>query len=392
MDNALVHNPVDQPPKTSSTLTGRLLQKLVAPWKAYFKVEVKPHALEQCPLRVLPREVISLIADFLPSESVAAFAFCCRPINDLLGRSSWDDLRSKSSEAKLHKMAFISLLEKGMPDHIACQACLKLHRVDKSFVKDPGPRTLGYADRPYIGDLACVKQDMNTRTHDAIYENFRYPIFQMVMKRHRLGLDTAELLKLLRFDSTYPYYGHMRQDTAEARIIQNSLYVRVQHIFMLPLGQAVELPKSYGATICRHLGSLEPRLSNIEPLARVLRCRTKHWTIDDNQPCPTCSEIISCESCPTEFHFDIVNYDEHGVALIATKWQALGCGLDYEDPVWFSHLYTRAARSTRVVFEPRTISATFENNQPFQPDTNIPKIRKDFFGQLPLLFQRAQIR
>ncbi|KAF8853333.1 hypothetical protein BDZ45DRAFT_806710 [Acephala macrosclerotiorum] len=93
-----------------------------------------------------------LIVPFLPPESTAAFAFYSKPINDILGQHFWN-----AWEIRKEKKALLFLLGKDMPSHIAFQACRKLHKVEKSPV-----RQAPFDDLPY------TKNDIATNTYTAI--------------------------------------------------------------------------------------------------------------------------------------------------------------------------------------------------------------------------------
>lgn len=386
---------VKQDSSIRPSLPRRFFGKLVASWNAYFKHDIKPHALENSPLGTLPLELILLIADFLPTESAVALSFSCRPIREILGPLHLKALQSTSEEGKSHRAAFLSLLENDLPGYVACQACAKLHPISKSFARKVIGRDLSPYELSKLASkprLPCSERDSKADTYNAIHATFNYVVFQMTMKRHRLGLDCTRWLKFLSYNHTAPAYGHMYQDVSEARMIGGSLYVRTQHIAMLQPGRPIVLPTSAAPRICFHFGRVngDPWLSEDQHSKRILQCRISHW--DSSEHCPTCSGIMSCRSCPTEFQFDIKDFGEHGVALIFTKWQGLGAGLDYNDPTWKSHVYSpelfsRRRNRIQTAFEEGSISTAFQNEEPFRPDAAIPMISKHFWIDLPLLFQ-----
>lgn len=348
-----------------SSPTRQLFRKLLALWRSMYSTKPPtPNCLANSPFRLLPPELLLVIAEFLSVPSAAAFALCCQPMRGILGRSSWDALQNRTAQAKINREAFLSLLEKDMPFHIACQACRKLHRVKKPIFGDY-----------YAPDLACWKKDTTTSANSVIFPTFHYAIFQMVMKRHRLGLDYNTLLKQLRYSEVEPGIEHMYQCKAEARIVSNSLYIRVQHGFLLSLSDDAPFPNRDMDRVCPHQGSNHIRFCSPGRLACIVRCRISHWKKREDKSCPICSGLHSCDSCPTEFQVDIKDFGEDGVVLAVTKWKTLGEGLNYSDPVWRSHFPREVTLPRHMAFEPGSILNAFEGGQPFRFDSLLPTVR-----------------
>lgn len=374
---------------------GRIRRTLLEIWTLYFTSnKSKPHPLENSLLGILPPELILYIVDFLPVPSTVLFALSCRSMKDFIGPSPWEALQATSEEGKILRGGFLSVLEKDMPGYIACQACAKLHPISTSFARKIIGKSISPCERAKLvrkPRLSCSERDREAGVQGVIHGNFKYVVFQMTMKRHRLGLDCTKWLRLLSYNHTGPTGRHMYQDVAEARIRGDCLYVRSQHIVMLQHGQPVVLPRYRAPKICFHFGDAmeDPWPGEDESFKRVLQCRISHWNSAEH--CPACSRILSCRSCPTEFQFDIKDFGSYGVALIFTKWQALGAGLHYDDPTWKSHLYPpelfSSRKNTRVTVEEGSISKAFQSGETFRPDAAIPVVSKYFWIDLPLLFQ-----
>jgi hypothetical protein len=137
-----------------------------------------------------------------------------------------------------------------------------------------------------------------------------------MMKRYRLGLDCSHHLSLLAYKTTqrrsmefFPY-----QCIAEARIIAESLFVRVQKVYLIPFGRALESIGSCYIHICPHTGRLGQLPENGH------------------------SGLRQCNYCPTEYQIDIQDYGQLGVVVVITKWLDLGEGRTIMDPKWWNHL------------------------------------------------------
>jgi len=261
-----------------------------------------------------------------------------------------------------------SSLENYLPDYIFCHSCKQLHTANSALLKDK------------YGNLPCRKKDFENLTHMHIYETFSYPIFQLAMKRHRLGLDPTDNLNLLRYNNCTYGDGYTHQCVASPRIINGSLFVRDQHNVLIEPGQEVRFPVDAKIGICPHMDAAvwPTGKSGSQALeswtAAFLRCKALGW----NDPihyktCIGCRKIICCGYCPTELKLNAEDLGEHGVALVATKWQNFGRGEDPMDLEYKTHLKRDTPLSlrftgTQVIMNRRKcghIRSKFEDGKEF---------------------------
>jgi hypothetical protein len=129
-------------------------------------------------------------------------------------------------------------LERDLPDYILCYHCTILHAGNKAHYetrKQPSTRP-----RNRYGMTTCYKEELLGGIFRYIHKDCSFGIFQMTMKRYRLGLDYSYHLSLLACKTTsrrsregFPY-----QCTAQARIIARSLFLRVQQVLLIPSGSS----------------------------------------------------------------------------------------------------------------------------------------------------------
>ncbi|OBT70547.1 hypothetical protein VF21_10432 [Pseudogymnoascus sp. 05NY08] len=181
---------------------------------AMLRLRTKPLPPDTSTLSKLPPELILRIASYLPPASAAAFSLCTKRLYALLAIPY---LKCKHGHTPFNKTEFLRLLESGLPDHIVCYYCEKLHAIKRL------QRHLEYTTR------CDVKSNEAMRTY--IHPRFSYVIFQMVMKRHRQGLDYSSLIKLLSYN-VWSWCGPDEIKTS-ARIVDGSLLLRQQHIILV---------------------------------------------------------------------------------------------------------------------------------------------------------------
>jgi hypothetical protein len=185
----------------------------------------RPIALESSILSRLHPGIIIHVTQFLPTASAASFALCCCSTYDILGTRYWEALQTGGRQQE--REAFLLLLERDLPGYILCYYCTILYLGNKtSYETCMQPSTqLRYR----YGMTPCSKEGLLGGVFKYIHKDFSFSIFQMTMKRYRLGLDYSHHLSLLACKTTskrsmeaFPY-----QCTAQARTIARSLFLRV---------------------------------------------------------------------------------------------------------------------------------------------------------------------
>ena len=273
-----------------------------------------------------------------------------------------EDLRPMEGPRGLHRERLLSLLERDLPDHIICTFCKKLHAINKARRR----LDLGYN---YLNHSKCWKADYDSLTDFYIHQDFQSSVFEMTMKRYRQGSDYSNLLGLLSLKSiTRSISEYVEQRTAAAKLINGSLLVREQKMFMIPAMQPIPIP--WNAVICRHIKYL-----NSEDLTYFLRdmdskTQTGHLSKE---------RVMGCRYCRSEYQIDVKQYGERGNAMYVTKWLDLGQGpLGHN---FRSHLHNDGGLPWREIdSDLGSIRAAFEGGAHFDFDSDAfmkPKDREE---------------
>ena len=326
------------------------LKSFVSFLSKFFRRAPRINALESSSLGQLPVELILHITRFLDPASAASFSLCCRPISLIIGGTQClKALQHEDRKSELYE--FLTLLEPGLPDHVLCYYCKKFHAI--KHAKRHIYENLSYYSSPRRQVPKCWGANLDSRALSLISENFSWIVFQMAMKRYRQGRDYTRLLDLMSYHATTSWKpGYVRQRTALLRIVNGSLLVREQRVF-LPFRE----DERWGA--CPH--------NNGSHFWNYLRDRMMHWDEPESRE----AGLKQCEYCLTEFRLDFKAFEGQGVAMVFTKWQSLGRGLFPWDLEWRSHIYKRETRWMEalrepVYFERGSISSAFEEGKDFE--------------------------
>jgi hypothetical protein len=329
----------------------------------------RPNALEFSTLSNLPMEIILQISRLLPPESAASFSICCRPVYFALGTQYLEDLRPMEGSTRLHRERLLKLLERDLPDHIICGFCKKFHAINKA-------RRHLHSNSDYFNHLKCWKADYESITSLYIHEEFSSSVFEMAMKRYRQGSEYSDLLDLLSLKTTTHFrHGYVEQRTAAAKLIDGSLVVREQKIFMIPATQPIPFPWDASFVICPHISFFI-----IEDLNRYLRdIRVSDWKIQKGYL--NGERVVRCRYCRSEYQIDFKQFGRRGNAMYVTKWLDLGQGpLGYNCR---SHRNIADGLPWRQIeFHSGSICATFEGRVQFDFDSDAvinSKDRKELF-------------
>jgi hypothetical protein len=277
----------------------------------------RPNALELSFIGKLPPEIILNISAFLPRASAAAFSLCCRSICSILGADAFAAVKDGDELDTMQE--YIALLERDLPNHLACFYCGKLHSIKKA---PSYRRSSNYCGRwDIIEAPQCWRADLHLATFSYIHWDFSYIVFQMVMKRYRQGLDFTGLLHLLnKRAETQARREYTYQKSVQARIVTGCLLVRTQAIFVYSTQQRwLTLAPEF--IICPHY------IYNLGE--NGIRRGYGQWFRGG---------AIKCEYCLTEFRLDIKDYGEIGIMTYCTRWQNLGEGKSPLDLIWQRHV------------------------------------------------------
>jgi len=207
----------------------------------------RPNALEHSSVRKLPIEIIHQILFLLPLESDISFSLCCMPIYSALKDRYHDYPFSMEWSPRLHQERLLTLLERDLPDHIICETCNKLHTMESA-------RRHLHSNGSYFNHSKCWKADSRSLTHLYIHAEFSSMLFEMAMKRSRMGSDLSDLLDLLSLEAiTHFCNGYVKHETAAAKIVDGRLLICEQKRFMTPAMQPIPFLWYASFVICPHI-------------------------------------------------------------------------------------------------------------------------------------------
>jgi hypothetical protein len=292
--------------------------------------------------------------------------------------------------------AFLRLLSRDFPDSVFCELCNVIHGGDKSFKIRGGVLT------------PCFKHDSHLEMCTSIHEGFRFITFQMVMKRHALGLDTTSYMDQLCFKNIRHFrkINHFRNNfpteiISEARIVNGSLLLRWQQVILYP-----DRNESFDGTvpICQHMiwypnGSrdfqvnipLETDISTFSAFSDSKRSgRQERFS---NNKSVMRRAMKHCTRCHTEYRVDIQAWGQHSGVIIITRWMDLGTGESVFDHKWWSHFsrtfverangeFVHLSRPTQLSSGLGDICRSFEQKDPGQFD---PTLRPERISELAKL-------
>lgn len=309
-------------------------------------------ALKYSPLARIPVELIQHIDLYLTPASRAAFSLCCSLILSALGSGHLKELKGWD------RYDFLVLLERDLPQYIACDSCKRLHSTKKPHDYDWTELENRYLDADF---RPCFSSDENLRTRKYIHRSFSYPLFRMAMKRHRQGEDIDSLRKILSPKAlTWSCNEISLQRSWLARIVDRSfLVIREQTIVLLSRWDRREScidSALQDVGICIH----HPRLHFSDLDEKWSLARTTEWKqLRNNTSHPL---IHGCRNCTTEFRIDFKQLGDNGSALFVTRWMHLGDGRSPFDRAWRSHFVPPEHSPMAIEYEVGSIAAGFERN------------------------------
>lgn len=306
----------------------------------------RPDPFKSSILSKLPPELLIVIAEFLPPVAAVSFSLSCTITYSLLGRKC----ENKAKQPEFKTYALLLLLERDLPDVIACSDCKRFHAII-------------HADR-YVYPGAELRNPQCLQVDSArlwIHPNFSTMVFRLMMKGHRKGIDSAPFLDLL----TYPWkvFFHAQRIgkiTSSCRIVRGSAYVRTQSIFHLKSHESLQFLWEDCCLVCPHFdwrGSCP--LGVTSELERL--CKKKELYA-------ATGELMQCAYCATEFQINEEDLGSLGKLVYFTRWQSLGTGRRPLDNRWRSHITASNGRPiwARTTFRPRSIRSAFESKREFE--------------------------
>lgn len=285
------------------------------------------------PLNQLPLELITCIVESLPLESAAALSLTCRYLYSILEEKYLQvapHLKDPSS------YSFALLLERDLPDHIACFHCRSFHCLSDGKAND---HTL--SSESILFRTPCMKHSHEIDETDMwISWYFNAVIFRMAMKRqrqmrpyeHLLNLLSSKFLKL----PSEPSYQICR--SSSARIHDNTLLIRNQTIYA---PSVKELAYDWWSWVY-------PRIY-IKQGNETRRSYRKQQTW---QSILLRKGLVKYRFCRTEFRIDFKKINGVWFFMFITVWKDHGQGKSHLDRDWQSHVKgARQKVCSRVEFE-----------------------------------------
>ncbi|KAI9645234.1 hypothetical protein NHQ30_005968 [Ciborinia camelliae] len=313
---------------------------------------IKTSALKSSAFRHVPKEVFLEIIDLLPPSSAALLSLSCRPIYNLLGTQYITALKEPQIIRNSCLYNFLALLERDLPNHIACYSCNKLHSIEKSVPGD--------LDKSWFGDR-CANNHLCIGNH----WYFEFNNFRRGMKLYHQGCDLSSLIVVFRDSRTSINRKNQlpKQKRLVVRIVEStgSLVSREQTIYLIPQKSLSRCKSSYISLpnyICQHFAT---------DCKYYFRRRSLVLTDYDGGTFDwkkiVWSTFTRCTYCMTEFRVNIMDLGEDGEAVLLTKWQDLGRAQSPLEENWvkaFKKLDNRFHNDRPIEYEEGSICTAFE--------------------------------
>jgi hypothetical protein len=280
----------------------------------------------------LPPEIIFQIAAFLPTTSAASFALCNKRSAAHLGSRPWKLLSSLEPEDRIH---FLSILSRDLPRHHVCHGCIRLHLSSST----PLPANIHVPPEP----ASCIPASTRgVYSEDGFFRisnyfspyRLRFSHVQLALKQHHHGLDHGISLSDLSHTDIQFVHGTVYLFSVDARISSKEMVVRSQEwVISSQHPREHFLSRKLHLGVCQHLMTYNAHFGPYfdDSLTSLIRCRLDHGAADDD--C-ACMRLHQCPSCPMEYQIDVLDFEERGTAICATKWLNLGAGLTTRDSNW----------------------------------------------------------
>jgi hypothetical protein len=319
-----------------------------------------PITLEPKLLNKLPLELFLHVIDYLPGSSVLSLSLSCKQVKVLIETYCADRIIGADIST------FLTLLERDLPDQVACSACERLHSMENSMRYIPHGLQEEIKRRPN-----CVSADEEGRPSSFVDGNFSTIVFRMVMKSHAQDSKwTPQLLQTLSRNFAKEEDEYTKVHKTEYRIVEGSLLMRTQITFLTTAWWHFPIPKKKAIefSICSHL-NFQSDAFNTES-AKVTSC----YPVQDSNIWTTqlahlmgearyeSSAIQRCRYCRTEFQL-YIRHDGPHAKMHHTVWKDLGAGL--QDEKWKRHIRQVGDRKvpSRIRFVPGELCSAFQQEE-----------------------------
>jgi hypothetical protein len=327
----------------------------------------------------LPVELFPSIAEFISSTDLLCFSL----VNKRLYRAL--DLERKllwllSPLTGKRKLSLLYRLERDNPSYYVCDHCVVLHKYNASEQF----RHFNWDARfPCLDYLAWAYQEKTILTHNKFTHTcyvFLFLHLKLAMRRWYHGPQVGIATESLSHTEVKEYHESTTLFSVEAQICSTSpthvgaptssepvnLCLRTQDIMVVPrehrhrfTGTLDEIDPPQVFRICLHISN--------EELLRLVRCMVHAYNVGKKE---TRSNSQTCAECKTDYELQLVEFGQHELALIITKWMNLGDGLSPYDPQWKVH--TLASLAWYMI-----------GRQPLKLDHAVASPRRSFENTVP---------
>jgi hypothetical protein len=125
---------------------------------------------------------------------------------------------------------------------------------------------------------------------------------------------------------------------AKSKIVDGSVFIRVQYSYLIPCGQFPHIPPNTHGRVCPH--------TSIQDLDALV---LGHVINGVEKPYTRRSGLIQCRYCPTEYQLDLQEGRHYGALIIITNWLDLGEMRVSTDFKLQSHLTTTLGQAPQMV-------------------------------------------
>jgi hypothetical protein len=282
----------------------------------------------------LPTELVLDILSYLDPVDTALLAHCNQSFHRLLGNRHL---------SVTQRQEYLTRIARDFPTDFACPTCFQLHKCRQ--VKPPSSWA-----RQSDGQLTCMQKE-HSISHLGDY-TLRFAHVQLAMLRHRQGWPygtshrSLHATQLSVYDATSPELLQPKTlFSMDTRIIDDELYLRVQHIQLFDPSDA-DFIKGLRFGICDHIwdtGDLPKHIARTMMQQYwqqrylksdyVSRIRVSGYEFD----CVSRTRVFGCAVCSVRVHVELGQVLTDRLALITSKWMNLGHGVTPEDEKWRRH-------------------------------------------------------
>lgn len=300
-------------------------------------------------LDILPPDILRVITDSLPTDSVASLALCNKKIRRRIGTQSWKDLSNwqqgmppaDAYRLSQDRVALLTSLQLDLTDLIYCHQCEKLcHRNGHN----PNNRSHFCIQAAGIVDLVYAQGDPGTGAPKKVF-SLAFLNLQLLMSRYRsLCPESSQehqpsdprLTELLNNLYMVAYLG--LEDTGlcvtSAKVVNDELIIRMETQILLAGPEEFGQIQMHLPQTCRHVPTRREIFwpSNMDWWAQPKWENTLVYQTHSGVP-------YRCAYCHTEYLATVEKESDSESYLVEVSvWKNLGSFKSPDDEKWQSHL------------------------------------------------------